>query len=202
MRVADSLSRASRNPAEREEATYIGASARAHLSLARLDTARRSRSSWRFRIRCASSVSPRPLDDGAIARGARQSRCGVRNLSEWPTEALVAREALMTLDRAKVAERLGRREEARRIQCVHRGVAARGHCCATLCPASARRADATRRRDERVPSPVSAVSQLSVGRARRARSRCPRRRRPREEELRCPAHTRAADRRSAEASRT
>jgi hypothetical protein len=33
-------------------------------------------------------------------------------LNEWPTEALVGREALMTLDRAIVAERLGHREEA------------------------------------------------------------------------------------------
>jgi hypothetical protein len=33
-------------------------------------------------------------------------------LSQWPTEAVLAREVRMALDRAHVAERLGRREEA------------------------------------------------------------------------------------------
>jgi hypothetical protein len=113
MRVADSIARASRNPARREDATYIGASARAHLSLARLDT---SAAIAQFRsLPDTLCVDCFLRDRWTTAKllAARDSLDAAHAiLSEWPTEALVAREALMTLDRASVAERLGRREEA------------------------------------------------------------------------------------------
>ena len=113
MRVADSIARTSRKTMEREVATYIGASARAHLSLARLDTG-------------AAMAAFRALPDTlcidcflhdrwttAKLLAARDSLDAARAiLTEWPTEALVAREALMTLDRAGIDERLGRGDDA------------------------------------------------------------------------------------------
>jgi len=113
MRVADSIARDSRNPAQREEAGYIRASAQAHLSLARLDTA--SAISEFKSLPDTLCVDCFLHDRWTTARllaahDGLDEASGI--LNEWPSEALVAREALITLDRASVAEKLGRRDEA------------------------------------------------------------------------------------------
>jgi hypothetical protein len=114
MRMADSLARSARLVGQREEAMYIAASARAHLSLARRDTTSAI---------TAFKMLPDTLcvdcflyDRWTTARllAARDSLdAAYAILNEWPTEALVAREALIALDRASVAERLGHQDEAR-----------------------------------------------------------------------------------------
>jgi hypothetical protein len=113
MRVADSISRGARDVAKREEASYIGASARAHLTLARLDT---TAAIAEFRALPDTACLDCFLRDRwttAKLLAARDSLDAAHVLlSEWPTEALVAREALMTLDRAEIDERLGRSADA------------------------------------------------------------------------------------------
>ena len=113
MRVADSIARTSSKTMAREVATYIGASARAHLILARRDT---GAAITAFRALPDTLCIDCFLHDRwttATLLAARDSLDAARTiLGEWPTEALVAREALMTLDRAGVDERLGRREDA------------------------------------------------------------------------------------------
>ena len=113
VRVADSVARASRNPATREQAVYTGASARAHLALARRDTTDALR---RFRALADTLCIECFLRDQwttAQLLAARDSvDAAYRILSAWPGEDMVAREVWMTLDRARVAERLGYRDEA------------------------------------------------------------------------------------------
>jgi serine/threonine protein kinase len=113
IRVADSLVRAPKNAAQREEAMYLRASARAHLTLAELDTAK---ALIEFRTLPDTLCIDCFLRDrwmSARLLAAKDSLDAADAiLNEWPTEALVAREALMTLDRAHVAERLGRKGEA------------------------------------------------------------------------------------------
>jgi serine/threonine-protein kinase len=113
VQLADSVARSSKNPALREDAMYIGASARAHLTLARRDTIAAIAQFRALPDTLCIDCFLRDRWTTAKLLAARDSLDAAHAiLGEWPTEALVAREALMTLDRASVAERLGRREEA------------------------------------------------------------------------------------------
>ena len=113
VRVADSVAGASRNPATREQAVYTGASARAHLSLARRDTTDALR---RFRALADTLCIECFLRDRwttAQLLAARDSvDAAYEILSAWPGEDMVAREVLIALDRARVAERFGDRDAA------------------------------------------------------------------------------------------
>ena len=113
VRVADSLARASRNPAVREQAVYTGASARAHLSLARGDTTDALRRLRALADTLCIECFLRDRWTTAQLLAARDSvDAAYRILSTWPGEDMVAREVLVTLDRGRVAERLGYRDEA------------------------------------------------------------------------------------------
>jgi hypothetical protein len=113
VRVADSLSRTARDPARREEAAYMRASARAHLSLAELDTTSALTQFQALPDSLCIDCFLRDRWTTARLLAARDSLDAAYAIfTEWPTEALVAREALMTLDRANVAERLGKRQDA------------------------------------------------------------------------------------------
>ena len=113
IRVADSVARASRNPAAREQAAYTSASARAHLALARVDTAG---GLAQFRALPDTLCIDCFLRDRwttaqlLLARDSLDAAYTI--LNEWPTEDVLAREVLIALDRADVAERLGHRDEA------------------------------------------------------------------------------------------
>ena len=113
VRVADSVARVSRNPAAREQAVYTGASARAHLSLARRDTTDALR---RFRALADTLCIECFLRDRwttAQLLAARDSvDAAYQLLSAWPGEDMVAREVMIALDRARVAERFGDRDAA------------------------------------------------------------------------------------------
>jgi hypothetical protein len=116
MQVTDSVARSSKNPALREDATYIGASARAHLTLARRDTIAAIAQFRALPDTLCIDCFLRDRWTTAKLLAARDSLDAANAiLSDWPTEALVAREALMTLDRAGVAERLGRRNDAAKL---------------------------------------------------------------------------------------
>ena len=113
IRVADSVSRVSRNPGAREQAVYIGASARAHLALARVDSVS---ALARFRALTDTLCTDCFLRDQWMTAKLLMARDSVdaayEILSRWPTDDLLAREVPMALDRAKAAERLGKHDEA------------------------------------------------------------------------------------------
>ena len=112
-RVVDSIARGSRDAAARERGLYMGASARAHLALARRDTTDALR---RFRALADTLCIECFLRDRwvtaqlLVARDSIDAASAI--LSEWPTEEVLAREVPMALDRARVAERLGDRAAA------------------------------------------------------------------------------------------
>jgi serine/threonine-protein kinase len=112
-RVADSIARRAPDEARREEATYTGASARAHLALARVDTAGALQ---RFRsLPDTLCIECFLFDRWTTARllAARDSLDAASAvLSQWIGEDAMAREVPMALDRARVADRRGDRERA------------------------------------------------------------------------------------------
>jgi eukaryotic-like serine/threonine-protein kinase len=113
-RRSDSLAGASPDQALREHATYAAEAARAYLSLMRGDTAAAIR---RFEA-LPDSLCPfcyfQRLTRAQLLSATREDRKALRLMDSYLLELVVPSEILWTLERARVAERLGEREVAAR----------------------------------------------------------------------------------------
>jgi len=113
LRRADSVLRVAPEGARREKAGYDSAAARAYLALMRADTADALR---RFaslpRTQCSGCFDFDRLTEARLLATRGSLRAAYRIFSEWRGAAEVPSDILIAYERARVAERIGEREDA------------------------------------------------------------------------------------------
>jgi hypothetical protein len=113
-RRSDSLTRSLPSGVDRDLAAYVSEAAPAYLALVRRDTA----TAVRRLEALPDSLCPvcyfERLTLAQILSARHDDQKAAKLLDTWPTDLLVPSEVLWTLERARVAERLGDREKAAR----------------------------------------------------------------------------------------
>jgi serine/threonine-protein kinase len=113
-RLSDSLIRSAPSDAERKIAAYTSQAAQAYLALVRRDTATAVRRLEALPDSLCALCYFERLTLAQLLSARHDDQKAAKLLDRWHTELLVPSEVIWTLERARVAERLGDREKAAR----------------------------------------------------------------------------------------